>query len=139
MTELAFFCSSYSSTLHKIHQYQDGLKVFSYTYIDEVEDPMPSDTFKNLLIGKNMRGLLTDLNIYSSFFDDDAMIDWTKGCAQKEGDIFAFLFAEISIYSQFAAQPCLCSVLGRQNHLLNPLAFRRPSVPVGTLYYIGYI
>ena len=84
------FCSSYSSILHKIHQYQDELKVFSYTYIDEVEDPMPSDTFKNLLIGKNLRGLLTDLNIYSSFFDDAAMIAWTKGCAQKKGDIFAW-------------------------------------------------
>ena len=84
------FCTSYSSTSHKFHQYQDGVKVFNYTFMDPVEDPLSSDTFKNLLIGGNMRGLITDLNIYSFYFEKDAMVDWTRGCAQKKGDIFAW-------------------------------------------------
>ena len=82
------FCTSYSSLKHRIHQYQDGMKVFGFTYPDKVEDPFPASLFENLKIGENMRGLFTDLHIYSSFFDKEAMIAWTTGCDQKDGDIF---------------------------------------------------
>ena len=84
------FCTSYSSVLHKIHKFQNGLKVFSFTFSDEVEKPMPSNTFKNLNIGQNLRGQITDLNVYSSFFDEDAMIEWTTGCKERKGDIFSW-------------------------------------------------
>ena len=73
-------CTSYSSILHRMHMYQDGLYVYSYDYIDEQEDPLPLNTFHKVLIGKNMRGLYTDVNIYSSYFDDKEMISWTTGC-----------------------------------------------------------
>ena len=89
-SEWVSFCTSYSTTLHKLHQYQDGLKVFSYTFLDKIEDPMPSHTFQNLFIGGNLRGLITDLNIYSSYFDEAAMVEWTRGCTQRNGDIFAW-------------------------------------------------
>ena len=59
-------CISYSSILQKMQMYQDGLYVYSYTFTDEQEDPFPPNTFQTLLIGRNMRGLFTDLNIYSS-------------------------------------------------------------------------
>ena len=59
-------CISYSSILQKMQMYQDGLYVYSYTFTDEKEDPFPPNTFQTLLIGRNMRGLFTDLNIYSS-------------------------------------------------------------------------
>ena len=52
-------CSSYSSKLHIRHVYYNGLKVSSVKYTDEVEDPMPSDTFKNVVIGQNIVSLLT--------------------------------------------------------------------------------
>ena len=82
------FCTSYSSKLKRIHMYQDGLKVFSFQFTDEKEDPLLSNTFAKIEIGKNMRGLLTDLNIYSSFFDSQAMVEWTGGCDTDFGDIF---------------------------------------------------
>ena len=33
------YCTSYSSLNHIIHKYQDGLKVFSHLYADDVENP----------------------------------------------------------------------------------------------------
>ena len=33
------YCTSYSSLNHIIHIYQDGLKVFSHLYADDVENP----------------------------------------------------------------------------------------------------
>ena len=37
-----------------------------------------------------MRGLYTDLNIYSSFFTEEDMIAWTTSCDVAEGDIFSW-------------------------------------------------
>ena len=82
------FCTAYSSLKHRLHKYQDGMKVFGFTYPDKVENPFPSTLFETLEIGGNMRGLINDLNIYSSFFDEEAMIDWTTGCDHMKGDIF---------------------------------------------------
>ena len=84
------YCTSYSSLNHMIHKYQDGLKVFSHLYSDEVENPLPSYFFANLEIGNNVRGLYTDLNIYSSFFTEEEMIAWTTSCDVAEGDIFSW-------------------------------------------------
>ena len=36
--------------------------------------------FENLQIGGNMRGLFTDLNIYSKYFSADEMKAWTRTC-----------------------------------------------------------
>ena len=91
------FCTSYSSKLQRIHQYQDGLKVFSFQFTDEKEDPLFANTFSKIEIGGNMRGLFTDLNIYSSYFDDKAMADWTAGCFHEDGDIFRWEKDKIDI------------------------------------------
>ena len=46
--------------------------------------------FETVLIGKNMRGLFTDLNIYSTFFGEQDMVNWTRGCEHHNGDIFSW-------------------------------------------------
>ena len=83
-------CVSYSSLLQRIHSYQSGLKIFYFNYGDGQEDPLPRSMFERLKIGHNMRGLITDFNIYSTYFDDEAMISWTTGCNSKSGDIFGW-------------------------------------------------
>ena len=88
-------CSSY--ILQRIHMYQNGLNVYHYNFIDEKEDPLPSNTFKKVSIGKNMRGLYTDLNIYSSYFDDKEMISWTTGCDHTGGEIFTWDKTKLNI------------------------------------------
>ena len=77
--------------------YQDGLYVYSYTFTDEQEDPFPPNTFQNLLVGRNMRGLFTDLNIYSSYFDDKEMISWTTGCENTRGEIITWDKTKLNI------------------------------------------
>ena len=37
-----------------------------------------------------MRGLFTDLNIYSTFFEADQLVEWTTGCQHADGDIFTW-------------------------------------------------
>ena len=64
-------CFSYSSITQKLLSYQDGLKVFNFTFGDEKEDPLPPDTFSDIRIAANMRGLMGDLQIYSNFFNED--------------------------------------------------------------------
>ena len=84
------FCTAYSSTKHKLHRYLDGLKVFSVDYTDEIENPLPSTLFELVKIGENFRGLFTELNIYSDFFAEEAMIAWTTRCNPEPGDIFTW-------------------------------------------------
>ena len=91
------FCTSYSSLKHRLHQYQDGMKVLGFTYPDKVENPLPASLFENLKIADNMRGMFTDLHIYSSFFEEDAMVDWTTGCDPKDGDIFKWDINKLNI------------------------------------------
>ena len=83
-------CNAYSSSLQKMHLYIDGLKAFSYQYTDEEDNPLPSTLFANTDIGQNMRGLVTDMNIYSRFFTETEMVTWTTNCGQVEGDIYAW-------------------------------------------------
>ena len=84
------FCFAYSSSLQKMHVYANGLKITGHKYIDESEDPLPSKYFKDISIGKNFRGLFTDLQIYSSFFDENEMVTWTTGCERNDGDIYSW-------------------------------------------------
>ena len=46
--------------------------------------------FDNLSLGRNLRGLITDLNIYSAFFTEEDMKAWTTNCNHDDGDIFAW-------------------------------------------------
>ena len=82
------FCVSYSSKLHRRHNFINGQKVSSFKYLDDVEDPMPASTFENIVIGINMRGIFTDLNIYDKFFTEEDMISWTSSCLKPKGEIF---------------------------------------------------
>ena len=84
------FCIAYSSLEHILYRYQDGHKVFSYQYTDKVVTPFPSTLFDNLSFGTNLRGLITDINIYSSFFTEKDMKTWTTSCNHDDGDIFAW-------------------------------------------------
>ena len=83
-------CASYSSKLHKFHVYQDGLKAFSYNFKDENENPLPATFFDSVRLGQNMRGLLTDLNIFSTFFEAEEMVSWTVSCKHRRGEIFSW-------------------------------------------------
>ena len=84
------FCVAYSSIEHIMHKYQDGYKVFSYHFTDKVVRPFPPTMFDNLSLGRNFRGLMTDLNIYSSFFTEEEMKAWTTSCNHDDGDIFSW-------------------------------------------------
>ena len=81
-------CTSYSSISHRMHMYHNGQKIFSHTYEDEIELPMPEDSFDLIQFGWNMRGGFTDLQIFNEFFDKNESIAWTTSCMQKEGQIF---------------------------------------------------
>ena len=81
-------CNTYSSIQHKRHSFYNGLKVYSFNYSDLVEGPMPPDTFHYIVIGGNMRGLFTDLQIYDRMFNEEEMKAWTSSCDRNEGEIF---------------------------------------------------
>ena len=84
------FCLAYSSIEHIMHRYQDDHKMFSFHYTDTIVRPFPPTLFDNLSLGKNLRGLITDLNIYSGFFTEEEMKAWTTSCKHDDGDIFAW-------------------------------------------------
>ena len=70
--------------------YQDGIKVFSFNYTDIKEDPLPSSAFERIRIGVNMRGLYTDLQIFSHFMGEKQLSSWTSKCDNSKGDIFTW-------------------------------------------------
>ena len=90
-------CVSYSSILHHIHMYMDSLKVFSYTYQDPKEDPLPSNTFENISFGFNMRGLITDVQLYNSYMDEKKLPAQTQRCENKPGEIFSWEAKKLNI------------------------------------------
>ena len=90
-------CTSYSSKINRIHMFQDGLKVFSYQYKDPHDIPMPANTFGDTRIGWNMRGLISDINIHSTFFDEDSMRSLTLSCGEMQGDIFKWDASKVNI------------------------------------------
>ena len=44
-----------------------------------------------------MRGMITDLNIFSAFFDHHTMTSYTRGCDQQTGDIFGWDRSKLTI------------------------------------------
>ena len=83
-------CTSYSSLLQKLHLYHDGLKAFSYHYKDKQDNALPANMFEITKIGANLRGMITDLNIYSTHFEEENMVAWTTKCQHQPGDIFSW-------------------------------------------------
>ena len=77
--------------------YQDGLKLFTFNYTDAIEDPLPATTFERIILCSNMRGLLTDLQIFGQFMDQTDLSSWTTKCGNKEGDIFSWKKEKINI------------------------------------------
>ena len=90
-------CLSYSSTLQHVHMYMDSFYVFSYTYEDPREDPLPSDAFEEIFFGRNMRGLIADVQIYNKYMDEKTLAAQTKGCNNKPGEIFSWDTKHINI------------------------------------------
>ena len=90
-------CASYSSTLHHVHMYMDTFKVFSYTYQDPQEDPLPSSYVEKLRIGSNMRGLITDVQIYDSYFDAEKLAAHRRGCNNQPGQILSWDAQKLNI------------------------------------------
>ena len=70
--------------------FKDGIKAYGFNFIDKEELPLPYNAFETVRIGKNMRGLISDVNIYSNYFDEKTMVKWTTGCHHPPGDIFAW-------------------------------------------------
>ena len=80
-------CVSYSSIKQTIHKFINGLKAFSFKFTDKEELPLPAGSFQHVKIAQNMRGMFSDLQIYSSYFNTEAMIAWTTACTDNMGDI----------------------------------------------------
>ena len=76
--------------------YMDGLKVFSFNFQSKAEI-LPADAFENIRFGWNMRGSLTDLQIYPTFFDESNLISLTTSCGGKGGEIFTWDKAKVNI------------------------------------------
>ena len=91
------FCTTYSSSLKRLVRYQDGQKVHGMQFSDKRENPLPGDFFAATQIGRNLRGLFTDLNIFSKYFDTKALINWTTGCDPKRGDIFPWDISKLNL------------------------------------------
>ena len=53
--------------------------------------------FENIQIGQNLRGLITDLNIFSRYFNEEEMVIWTKSCQLTKGDIFSWNKSRLNI------------------------------------------
>ena len=53
--------------------------------------------FEILEKGHNVRGLYSDLNIYSSFFTEEEMIAWTTSCDVASGDIFSWDISKVEL------------------------------------------
>lgn len=81
-------CYAYSTVTQNFHMYQDGLKVYSFTYGDEEENSLTSKAFNMIRIGANMRGLMTDIQVYNEFYNIDDMVTWTTSCPGTKGEIF---------------------------------------------------
>ena len=93
-------CYSYSNSLNQLHLYLDGLKAFSYKYEDDSQ-PLPHNAFENIRMGHNMRGSLTDLQIYNKYLDEDSLIGRTRACEVEAGEIFTWDKTKINILQVF--------------------------------------
>ena len=68
------FCHSYSSIFMRVLTYQDGLKVFGLNFTDDHEDPLSSDFFTYLQFGHIFRGMITDVQIFDKYLNDEEQI-----------------------------------------------------------------
>ena len=68
----------------------NGAHVFSYTYGDSKEDPLPSGTFEKISLANNLRGLITDVQLYNTYMDVEKLAAQTKNCDNKPGEIFSW-------------------------------------------------
>ena len=93
-------CVSYSNSLNHVHFYTDGLKAFSFNYHDESE-PLPANAFEFTRMGHNFRGLITDLQVHSQYFDKKEMIHTTTTCDGKMGDIISWNKNNVKIIKEF--------------------------------------
>ena len=85
--------------------YQDGLMMFTFNYTDVTENPIPSSAFEQIHLGFNMRGRITDLQIFSEHMDGKFLSDWTSKCIGKKGNIFSWKKEKISIIQVFKFIP----------------------------------
>ena len=106
-------CHSYSSIAQRALSYQDGLKIYGFNYGDEKDDPLDSDFFGAILFGYNMRGYITDVQIFNSFYEDASQISWTTACNDKQGEIFSWNPNKINM-----TQVELFSVANKSNSFL---------------------
>ena len=83
-------CSSFSSSLKRQHLFQNGFKSFGFNYPKDQDVYIPDDLFAIIKLGFNLRGLITDVNIFSEYFDEEAIMSWTNECSHRKGDIFAW-------------------------------------------------
>ena len=103
-------CFSYGNKLRQFHLYIDGLKAFSFNFEDDAQ-PFKANTFEHTRLAHNLRGSLTDVQIYDSYFDEERMISRTKACDVEPGDIFAWdksridLLPEVCIFSLSCNNP----------------------------------
>ena len=93
-------CVSYSNSLNHVHFYTDGLKAFSFNYHDDSE-PLPANAFEFTRMGHNFRGLITDLQVHSQYFDEKEMIRTTTTCDERMGDIFTWNKNNVKIIKEF--------------------------------------
>ena len=79
---------SVSFSVRRRHTYFNGFKVVGYTYTNDVEGPMPANTFVDVAFGGNLCGFYTDINMFAQLFNEKEMISWTSSCTQLTGEIF---------------------------------------------------
>ena len=90
-------CTAYSSVLKEAQWYLDGLKVYQYKYEYEQQEPLPSNAFDVMLFGWNIRGLITDVQVYNSYFEEDDLKNWTTTCTSSKGEIFSWDKTKLNI------------------------------------------
>ena len=102
-------CYSYSSSLQKIHMYQNGAFVFSFHFKDDKKhNPLPSNSFGRVILGRNFRGLFTDLHIYDKFSDEAMLGQLSTNCKRKKGEIFSWDSNKIKITEVFRGECLSC-------------------------------
>ena len=60
--------------------------------------------FDTLTLGINMRGRITDLHIYSEFYEEKELRAWTSSCSRSEGDIFSWDTSKLNTTQKESSQ-----------------------------------
>ena len=83
--------------------YQDGLEVFTFNFTDVEEGPMLPNTFDHVKLGRNFRGLITDVQIYDTYFSKYKMQSWTTECKGGGGNIFTWAADKVDITQAYTS------------------------------------